>query len=59
MRQIWAGMKRWGRGAPRHCQLEHFKYKCSRMLFGLGERDRLGRTRRRLAGETFYGCILV
>ncbi len=29
------------------------------MLFGLRERDRLGRTRRRLADETFYGCIFI
>jgi hypothetical protein len=39
--------------------LEHFKYKCSRMLFGFGERDRLGRIRRRLADETFYGYIFI
>jgi len=39
--------------------LEHFKYKCGRMLFSLGERDRLGRTRRRLAEETFYGCVFI
>lgn len=39
--------------------LEHFKYKCSRMLFGLGERDRLGRTRRRLADETFHGYVFI
>jgi hypothetical protein len=29
------------------------------MLSSLGERDRLGRTRRRLAGETFYGCVFI
>ena len=29
------------------------------MLFGLGERDRLGRIRRRLADETFYGRIFI
>ncbi len=29
------------------------------MLFGFGERDRLGRTRRRLADETFHGCIFI
>ncbi len=29
------------------------------MLFGLGERDRPGRTRRRLADETFYGYIFI
>jgi hypothetical protein len=39
------------------------------MLSGLGERDRfiapqqrgggLGRTRRRLADETFYGCVFI
>jgi len=42
-----------------HTLLKHFKYRCSRMLFGLGERDRLGRTRRRLADETFYGYIFI
>jgi hypothetical protein len=29
------------------------------MLFGLGDRDRLGRTCWRLANEKFYGCILL
>ena len=29
------------------------------MLFGLGERDRLGRTRRRLADERFCGYIFI
>jgi len=29
------------------------------MLLGLGERDRLGRTRRRLADEIIYGYIFI
>ena len=29
------------------------------MRFGLGERDRLGRTCRRLADETFYSYIFI